>query len=277
MITVKIKKMSLSIIDLKIFLFSTLLFGIGGVFFLFYRFIFIELLKNKIKINLLYDKIVIETNFLNKEILFDDIKKIQIIKNISNSYDIIINFDLKKYFFKYTLNYIFDFDVNEKYTNFVLSDIENIDEVENFLLKKININYIEKKYKKKQKLYNIYSITDKYIFEAMIFFFIYGLFIYIRLERSFFEIILILLLFNIKILKEKYSLIYFDRQKILIQNIKESKKLYVISDFDIERKKNKDILKIKYNLKYFSKFFTEIRSFSEIGILPSQFLFDTDK
>lgn len=235
---------------------------------LFIRIFFPLFVKKNTKISFLNDELAVSGKRIKKEIQYFDIKKLVIRKNILGSYDIIINPDISECMRRYH-NYYYDIADGEK-NGFVICDVKNIDEIEEYLLGKMNF-YRENNLIKEETVYSKYSIFMEYGYLA---FFVIGVpwlimsSLIISSENPLIYILILIgyiILINIKFLKKKYTILKIGNNRLSVK-IK-NKRMYVVDDFDIQ--KDKMIVKYKYqkgNMWLYNA-----------DVLPSEYYFEKEK
>ena len=237
-------------------------FLVTGISYFVYRYLFVMIVKNKIKITFSNYEIVIKGIFFEKVIEYSNIKKLIIRKNKLGSYDILINFDSTINIFKYLCNFINDVSIeNNHKESYIFCDIRNKDEVLEYLLEKTG--YPKKEIREKiriEKLYVKYSIFERFfmlcfgIFGLMTIFLI-GIMLEYKTMVSFKVIFLLLIVTVIRIFKKDYSMKRYSSHSISISEKK--KEIYVMEDFSETDEKliinygNTNFYEVKFNYYYF--------------------------
>ena len=225
-------------------------------------------IKKNTKVLFLNDELTVSGKRIKKEIQYFDIKKLVIKKNVLGSYDIIINPDVAKCAARY-YNYYYDITNGEKYS-FVICDVKNVDEIEKYLLDKMNF-YRENDLIKEGTVYSKYSIFIGY---AYLSFFLIGIpwlilgSLIISAKNPLIYILILIgyiLLIRIKFLRKKYNFLKVGNNRLVVTG--KNKRMYVVDDFDIQ--KDKMIVKYKYqkgNMWLYNA-----------DILPSEYYFEKEK
>lgn len=192
------------------------------------------------------DKIKIKSFFYKKDILYSNIKNLVIRKNYLGSYDIIINFNDSKNMFKYLSNYIFNISIrkNDGYS-FIICDVKNICEIENYILKKMNCYEL----KKKTYIYIRYSLFDSFAYTLIVIFSILYI-LNLSLSNILLKYLVYYLIFiNIKFFKNKF---YMNKINCSIIKISDKKnRCYVFEGYNETEKEIKINYGLKINFNYY--------------------------
>ena len=241
-----------------------IIFFVIGISYFVYRFLLVMIIKSKMKFDFSDYEVKIKGLFFEKTIAYDDIKTLTVRKNMSGSYDILLNFDSSMNIYKYFCNLIMDVSIESNHKkSYIFCDIKNKDEILEYLLEKIG--YPKKEIREKvnvEKLYVKYSIFEKHYMMCFAVFCIIVIFSvgiawgYLELMIELFVIIILLLVMTmIKFFRKDYIMKRYSNYSISISEKK--KEIYIMDDFFETDKKviinyeNTNFNSVKFNFYYF--------------------------